>query len=188
MTRKRQVLTLCLSLGLAACSDGDSSKPESGDAAVDGDNSAPIECNGDNPCAAGVCMGASCSGSWSCGATTVACAADLTDYCGCDGLTFQDSGSCPRKPFAYKGKCEDGVSCDVRQVTCSTATPACAYEEDVPRVVGSCYDQASWSRAPSARSSPRTSSRRPWRTGTASSATCPLRDCRSSGSRPSSPG
>jgi hypothetical protein len=140
MTRKRQVLTLCLSLGLAACSDGDSSKPESGDAAVDGDNSAPIECNGDNPCAAGVCMGASCSGSWSCGATTVACAADLTDYCGCDGLTFQDSGSCPRKPFAYKGKCEDGVSCDVRQVTCSTATPACAYEEDVPRVVGSCYD------------------------------------------------
>jgi hypothetical protein len=119
---------------------GDAAPAEDGGGASDGGATAePVECTGDKPCAAGVCEGASCDGTWTCSSDGRACTTDLVEFCGCDGTTFKDSSSCPRRPVAFRGKCEDGVSCDVRKVTCSTAAPSCI-EGNVPRVVGSCYD------------------------------------------------
>ena len=34
------------------------------------------------------------------------CTRDLVTYCGCDGATFQGSGSCPGQRFASRGACE----------------------------------------------------------------------------------
>lgn len=34
------------------------------------------------------------------------CTRDLVTYCGCDGATFQGSGSCPGQRFARRGACE----------------------------------------------------------------------------------
>lgn len=35
----------------------------------------------------------------------VPCTRDLATYCGCDGTTFQGSGSCPTKPWKKRGAC-----------------------------------------------------------------------------------
>lgn len=140
--KARLLLGLGFSVCLLACSDGDESSPATSDAGADNGN--PIEpqgseCTADTPCTSGLCAGTSCWQTWTCHLTTVACTADLVDYCGCDGITFQDSSTCPQRPFAVKGACEDGVSCDTRMVTCSTPKPACV-DGEVPRVVGNCYD------------------------------------------------
>jgi len=34
-----------------------------------------------------------------------ACTMDLRQYCGCDGATFQGSGTCPNRRYASKGAC-----------------------------------------------------------------------------------
>ena len=34
------------------------------------------------------------------------CTRDLVTYCGCDGTTFQSSGSCPGKRFSKRGACD----------------------------------------------------------------------------------
>ena len=34
------------------------------------------------------------------------CTRDLRPYCGCDGQTFQSSGTCPERPYAHRGPCE----------------------------------------------------------------------------------
>jgi len=31
---------------------------------------------------------------------------DIRQYCGCDGVTFQGSGSCPGRLYAKTGACE----------------------------------------------------------------------------------
>jgi hypothetical protein len=33
------------------------------------------------------------------------CTRDLRMYCGCDGVTFGSSGSCPGRRFAHEGEC-----------------------------------------------------------------------------------
>jgi hypothetical protein len=33
------------------------------------------------------------------------CTRDLRMYCGCDGVTFGSSGSCPGRRFAHRGEC-----------------------------------------------------------------------------------
>jgi hypothetical protein len=38
------------------------------------------------------------------------CTRDLRTYCGCDGQTFQSSGSCPGKRFANPGECSTGLA------------------------------------------------------------------------------
>lgn len=34
------------------------------------------------------------------------CTKDLVPYCGCDGHTFESSGTCPEKAFSRRGACE----------------------------------------------------------------------------------
>jgi hypothetical protein len=66
-------------------------------------------CSDGRQCASGSCVGeglegCSPSAQGICGA--VACTMDLASYCGCNGVEFQASGSCPNQPFAYRGPCE----------------------------------------------------------------------------------
>ena len=58
-------------------------------------------------CASGVCEGQGCDASTPgvCAAKQRGCTRDLRQYCGCDGTTFQASGSCPGKRYKAKGAC-----------------------------------------------------------------------------------
>jgi hypothetical protein len=96
-------------------------------------------CSPTAPCATGLCVGASCGSGWTCVVDDRTCATNLADYCGCDGVTFQDSSTCPTRPYAYRGACGQGTNCDPRDVVCNTLPPTCG-QLQVPRVVGDCYD------------------------------------------------
>jgi hypothetical protein len=91
------------------------------------------------PCAAGLCVGASCGLTWTCVVDGYGCTDDLADYCGCDDVSFQDSSTCPKRPYAYRGACGQGTNCDQRDVVCDRMPPACG-QGQVPRVAGNCYD------------------------------------------------
>lgn len=68
---------------------------------------APLTCTNETPCVGGVCIGMGCTGpAWECVFTGMACTDDLAAYCGCDGLTFYDSSTCPTQPFADRGACD----------------------------------------------------------------------------------
>jgi hypothetical protein len=58
-------------------------------------------------CGSGVCEGQGCGSTnpGRCAPRTRACTKDLRMYCGCDGRTFQASGSCPGRRFAKAGAC-----------------------------------------------------------------------------------
>jgi hypothetical protein len=96
------------------------------------------ECSATSPCTAGTCVGSSCSGAWTCVADGRECTDNLTQYCGCDGVTFSDSPTCPGRPYLYQGACGALFDCDARKVTCDVMTPSCA-EGQVPRVEGNCW-------------------------------------------------
>jgi hypothetical protein len=75
-------------------------------------------CNTDADCPDGVCEGEGCGDmEGRCAPKTGRmCTRDLRTYCGCDGQTFQSSGSCPGKRFASRGDCTsnalpDGSKC-----------------------------------------------------------------------------
>jgi hypothetical protein len=36
-----------------------------------------------------------------------ACTRDLALFCGCNGLTFRGSSTCPPQPFKHRGACAD---------------------------------------------------------------------------------
>lgn len=78
-------------------------------------------CTTDADCGDGICEGVGCGEmEGRCVARDRMCTRDLASYCGCDGATFQNSGSCPGARFAYRGACEpklaDGEACtDGRQ-------------------------------------------------------------------------
>ncbi|HLL21111.1 MAG TPA: hypothetical protein VK427_03220 [Kofleriaceae bacterium] len=59
-------------------------------------------------CTSGVCEGQGCGDSTpgTCAAKSRPCTRDLRTYCGCDGKTFQASGSCPLRRYAAKNKCD----------------------------------------------------------------------------------
>lgn len=65
-------------------------------------------CDATTGCAEGLsCDGAEgCDTPWTCQPLRP-CTRDLVTYCGCDGQTFQNSGSCPGRPYARRGACED---------------------------------------------------------------------------------
>lgn len=97
-------------------------------------------CSSTEPCAQGLCVGASCGDTWTCVVDGRDCAGSLVDYCGCDGVTFQDSWTCPTRPYSNQGACPPGsANCDQRDVACKTLAPTCGPGQ-FPRVVESCWD------------------------------------------------
>jgi hypothetical protein len=66
-------------------------------------------CSIDLDCQSGVCEGLGCDeGQGRCASRDRACTMDLRAYCGCDGKTFESSGSCPGARYEFAGRCEDG--------------------------------------------------------------------------------
>ena len=96
-------------------------------------------CSPNEPCAQGLCVGASCGDTWTCVLDGRPCRPSLADYCGCDGVTFQDSENCPARPYASRGACGQGTNCDQRDVACKMLPPTCDVGQ-FPRVVGTCWD------------------------------------------------
>lgn len=69
----------------------------------------PASCTSSSDCAAGeTCLGGEgCAIPWHCGpALGRPCTDDIAPFCGCDGVTFFGSSSCPPHPFQYRGPCE----------------------------------------------------------------------------------
>ena len=95
-------------------------------------------CTNDVECVSGVCTGSSCGEVWRCVETGIACTDDEAPHCGCDGVTFYDSSTCPRQPVMFRGSCEDGVSCDQRFVLCDALPPRCPAGQ-TPWVSGGCW-------------------------------------------------
>jgi len=76
---------------------------EAGSAALRADGAA---CSEANQCANGICESEGCGEEQDrCAAKAAPCTRDLVTYCGCDGKTFQASGSCARKRYAHRGAC-----------------------------------------------------------------------------------
>ena len=59
-------------------------------------------------CASGICEGRGCGAEakGTCVSRNRACTRDLRTYCGCDGQTFQSSGSCPGRRYGHEGECQ----------------------------------------------------------------------------------
>ncbi len=64
-------------------------------------------CQAADECASGVCEGQGCDANQpgTCMARQRACTRDLRAYCGCDGVTFKTSGSCPGRRYQARGAC-----------------------------------------------------------------------------------
>lgn len=64
-------------------------------------------CRAAEDCASGVCEGQGCGDAAPgvCAPAQRGCTRDLRAYCGCDGQTFQASGSCPGRRYAAPGAC-----------------------------------------------------------------------------------
>lgn len=119
---------------------GTAGKPGSGGAA----GAAGPSC-ATSPCANGICTGTQqgCDGAWTCAPITGACTMDLASYCGCDGVTYQDSSTCPTRPYLFKGTCDQGASCNSAQVACNGIAPTCPSGQ-APSVVNGCWGQCIW--------------------------------------------
>jgi len=123
---------------------------EEGGAADASDDAAPDDggissaCTTTSPCGPELtCSGDACSDVWEC--TTHfddtlehPCAPETMLYCGCDGVTFEASVTCPDRPFSHPGACGDGESCFTGAVRCSDPAPVCP-EGQAPSVVNDCY-------------------------------------------------
>jgi hypothetical protein len=123
--------------------DGDGGPFDAGDdAATDGGEGAG--CTTTSPCATGLtCSGDACSEAWQCVVhfdETVEHPCDPATmlYCGCDGVTFEASITCPDRPFAHPGACGDGESCFTQAIRCVEPPPVCP-EGQAPSVVDDCY-------------------------------------------------
>lgn len=62
-------------------------------------------CEQASECESGVCEGEGCDVPGVCVAKSRPCTKDLRQYCGCDGKTFQGSGSCPGARFSKRAPC-----------------------------------------------------------------------------------
>jgi len=80
------------------------------------------KCSVASDCQSGVCEGQGCGDvPGVCMSKDRVCTTDARQYCGCDGKTFTDSGSCPGRRFKARGACEptssekvaDGGACTV---------------------------------------------------------------------------
>ena len=67
---------------------------------------AGAQCSAATECESGVCEGEGCGDTaGTCAPAQRACTRDLRQYCGCDGKTFQASGSCPGQRFSARQAC-----------------------------------------------------------------------------------
>lgn len=67
-------------------------------------NGAP--CSRGAECESGVCEGMGCGVDEArCAPQGRACTRDLVPYCGCDGVTFSASSTCPGRPYRARGRC-----------------------------------------------------------------------------------
>lgn len=84
--------------------DGDASSSAAAPAptgGVDGD-----ACASGDDCASGVCEGEGCGDTTGvCVGRARPCTRDLQAFCGCDGVTFRASSSCPGRRYAHRGPC-----------------------------------------------------------------------------------
>jgi hypothetical protein len=63
-------------------------------------------CTGPGDCASGICEGQGCgTATGVCAPAQRACTYDIRPYCGCDGVTFSASGSCPGTRYQHRGAC-----------------------------------------------------------------------------------
>jgi hypothetical protein len=65
-------------------------------------------CNTHDACASGICEGVGCGeleGRCVPVSDVRECTDDFVSYCGCDGVTFGASGSCPDQRYAHVGEC-----------------------------------------------------------------------------------
>jgi hypothetical protein len=65
----------------------------------------PRSCRTGRDCPSGLCDGPpGCGVPWRC-VEARPCTGDVTPFCGCDGMTFLGSSSCPGQPFRARGPC-----------------------------------------------------------------------------------
>jgi hypothetical protein len=130
--------------GVGDAVSGDGSDADDGDVADGGDGDAPAGCTATNPCAPELtCEGTTCGGPWECishfdDTLQHTCAPETILFCGCDGVTFEASVTCPDRPWRHPGACDDGASCTKEQVECADAKPACPQGQE-PSVVNGCW-------------------------------------------------
>ncbi len=103
----------------------------------------PGECTSDVPCEnGGHCTRSNCGAVWTC-TEPQACTTDIAEYCGCDGSTFTDSGSCPTRPYSHKGACANDqgpFDCNPAHITCMPILPPEPCEDGkVFSVQGDCH-------------------------------------------------
>lgn len=64
------------------------------------------ECQMAKDCRSGICEGQGCGDVLGvCMSRARVCSTDARQYCGCDGQTFTESGSCPGRRFKARGAC-----------------------------------------------------------------------------------
>lgn len=72
-----------------------------------GSRPADVACTEHTDCESGICEGLGCGpDEGRCALADRMCTFDYVPYCGCDGVTFQASGSCPGERFSARGPCE----------------------------------------------------------------------------------
>lgn len=99
----------CTTQGLActeiACVDGGPPR--------DGGGGGTCQSSADCP-PSSMCHGAlGCDIPWRC-VPAMGCTADLAPFCGCDGVSFEGSSSCPGRPYRARGRCparDGGLAC-----------------------------------------------------------------------------
>lgn len=63
-------------------------------------------CSSGTQCQSGICEGEGCGPDQArCVPRVRICTRDLVYFCGCDGMTFTGSSSCPGRPFKHRGPC-----------------------------------------------------------------------------------
>jgi hypothetical protein len=107
-----------------ACGRGDEAAAAAEPGVYDADHRPGMDrraCTSSAECGGGrVCWGVpGCGGAWTC-VRARGCTRDEVPFCGCDGVTFVASSTCPGRPFAHRGPCHvEGAA-----VASRGATPA----------------------------------------------------------------
>jgi hypothetical protein len=91
------------------------------------------------------CVGEACDMPWECiehfdETLKHPCSEEIVPFCGCDGVTFFASLTCPDRPYDHFGACDDpdSFNCDPGDVRCTAPAPVCG-PGLVPSVVSGCY-------------------------------------------------